>query len=402
MNQLQQELASGAVVAGGQLSRRQYNADWLPRAPPLHTLQSHRAPITSLSLHPIHSLLATASEDTTLKIWDYETGEFERTLKGHTKSVHCVQWDPRREQGDGVGYLVSCSSDLTIKVWDPQNEYTCIKTLHGHDHAVSSICFLPGNGPVRIASASRDRTIRIWELNTGYCVRTLFGHAEWVRSVQPSQDGRFLVTGSNDQTVRVWNLDMVLQPGASGMSGGGGGDGVVELRGHDHVVECAMFIPVEFYPAIRELTGLKTGQPASILSPEPGAKPTQATSPPASNKKQPDQPGEYVLSGSRDKTLRLFHVPTNRLLHTFHGHDNWVRSIAFHTNNKYILSASDDKTVKIWDLATGRCVKTLEVHSHFCTSVAVERRHSGANASAKMPVMITGGVDHVVKIWECR
>ena len=60
---------------------------------------------------------------------------------------------------------MSCSADLTIKIWDTQNDYICIKTLYGHDHSISSCVFLPNND--FIMSASRDKTIKIWELASG-------------------------------------------------------------------------------------------------------------------------------------------------------------------------------------------------------------------------------------------
>lgn len=62
-------------------------------------------------------------------------------------------------------YPASCSADLTIKVWDVANDYKCIRTFYGHDHSVSSVCFLP-SGDV-IVSASRDKTIKLWELSSG-------------------------------------------------------------------------------------------------------------------------------------------------------------------------------------------------------------------------------------------
>lgn len=62
--------------------------------------------------------------------------------------------------------IVSCSADLTIKVWDVNNDYKCIKTLYGHDHSVSSVTFLPSGD--KIVSASRDKTIKVWEFASGY------------------------------------------------------------------------------------------------------------------------------------------------------------------------------------------------------------------------------------------
>lgn len=170
------------------------SVDWIPRAPERHSLVGHRSPITRVVFHPIYQVLGSASEDTTIKIWDYESGEYERTLKGHTKAVQDIAFDAKGN------HLVSCSADLTIKVWDTNNDYKCIRTLYGHDHSVSSVAVIPTTDI--IVSASRDKTIKLWEMSSGYCVKTLVGHLEWVRSVSPSEDGRLLVSCSNDQ-VRV-------------------------------------------------------------------------------------------------------------------------------------------------------------------------------------------------------
>jgi len=109
--------------------------------------------------HPVFSLLATCSEDATVKLWDYETGEYERTLKGHTNAVQDAAFD-----GKG-NLLATCSADMTVKLWDTTNEYICVRTLYGHDHNVSAVHFMPA-GDV-LLSCSRDQTIRAWEVATG-------------------------------------------------------------------------------------------------------------------------------------------------------------------------------------------------------------------------------------------
>jgi platelet-activating factor acetylhydrolase IB subunit alpha len=77
-----------------QASSRSAN-DWIPRNPAKHTLTGHRAPVTRVAFHPVFSVLVTASEDATLKVWDWESGDFERTLKGHTKGVQDCDYDSK-------------------------------------------------------------------------------------------------------------------------------------------------------------------------------------------------------------------------------------------------------------------------------------------------------------------
>lgn len=324
---LQSELDSATPTS---LSRRNQDpASWLPRSPARHTLQSHRSPVNCVSFHPIFSSLASGSEDTTLKIWDWELGELERTLKGHTKPVlSCDFGGPR-----GGTLLASCSSDLTIKLWDPSDEYKNIRTLPGHDHSVSAVRFVPSGAagsPASgnlLVSASRDKTLRIWDVSTGYCVKTLRGHVDWVRDVAPSFDGRWLLSAGNDQTARLWDASS--------------GEAKATFLGHEHVIECCIFAPAASYPHLATLAGLKKPPPSSSS-------------------------GEYLATGSRDKSIKIWDS-RGTLVKTLIGHDNWVRALVFHPGGKYLLSVSDDKTIRCWDLAQeGKCVKTVDdSHGHF-------------------------------------
>lgn len=328
--QLQQELDS--ATPSSLAARRTHDPlTWLPRAPPRHALHSHRQPITSLAFHPTFSSLASASEDCAIKIWDYELGELERTLKSHTKPVQDLDFGGPR----GHTLLASCSSDLTVKLWDPADDYKNIRTLPGHDHSVSAVRFLPSGAagaPLSgnlLASASRDRSIRIWDVTTGYCLRTLRGHADWVRSLSPSPDGRWLLSTSSDQTARLWDLSLP-DPAALKQT----------FPAHDHVVECCALAPATTYPHLAALAGWKKPPPASA-------------------------PAEFLATGARDKLIRIF--ATNGVcLKTLVGHDNWIRALVWHPGGKFLLSASDDKTIRCWDLSQeGKCVRVVEAADHF-------------------------------------
>ncbi|OJJ40280.1 hypothetical protein ASPWEDRAFT_47150 [Aspergillus wentii DTO 134E9] len=328
---LQSELDSATPTS---LSRRNQDpTSWLPRAPPRHTLESHRLPVNCVAFHPVFSSLASGSEDTTIKIWDWELGELERTVKGHTKAVLDVDYGGPR----GGTLLASCSSDLTIKLWDPSDEYKNIRTLPGHDHSVSAVRFIPSGAagsPISgnlLVSASRDRTLRIWDVTTGYCVKTLQGHVDWVRDVVPTIDGRFLFSAGNDQIPRLWDVSS--------------GETKATFLGHEHVIECVAFAPSTSYQHLASFAGLKKPPPASSSA-------------------------EFVATGSRDKTIRLWDS-RGTLIKTLVGHDNWVRGLAFHPGGKYLLSVSDDKTLRCWDLTQEcKCVRTIsDVHGHFVSSL---------------------------------
>ncbi|KAJ1999114.1 Lissencephaly-1 [Coemansia thaxteri] len=342
LTKLQDDIRTGAIQTHS--SARRQVTEWLPRPPAKSKLAQHRAPITRVRFHPLYTVLATASEDTTVKLWDAESADFDRTVKGHTKAVQDVVWDAKG------AVMVTCSADLTLRVWDAAADYKCIRTLHGHDHCVSAVAFL---GADRLVSASRDRTIKIWDLATGYCTKTLLGHAEWVRSVDVTADARLLCSASNDQSVRVWDAAT--------------GECRADLRGHTNVVETARFSPPNAYACLRRLAGL----------------------PPQQN----SDSGLFVVSAARDKTLCLWDTASSQLLHTFVGHDDWVRDFCFHPSGKTLISVSDDKTMRIWDLATGRCAKTIEASEHFTTCI---------DFSSVSPLVATGSVDTEVSLWACR
>ncbi|KAF5892619.1 clustered mitochondria protein isoform X1, partial [Clarias magur] len=312
--------AKEEITLGGPIGQKRDPKEWIPRPPERYALSGHRSPVTKVIFHPVFSVMVSASEDATIKVWDYETGDFERTLKGHTDSVQDISFDQTGK------LLASCSADMTIKLWDFQG-FECIRTMHGHDHNVSSVAIMP-NGD-HIVSASRDKTIKMWEVATGYCVKTFTGHREWVRMVRPNQDGSLIASCSNDQTVRVWVVATK--------------ECKAELREHEHVVECISWAPESASPTILDATGSET--------------------------KKSGKPGPFLLSGSRDKTIKMWDVSIGMCLMTLVGHDNWVRGVLFHPGGKFIVSCADDKTLRIWDYKNKRCMKTLSAHEHFVTSL---------------------------------
>ncbi|KAI8871855.1 dynein regulator [Ramicandelaber brevisporus] len=358
VTKLEADLETAKTMAptgpGGRRPGGGRQSDMLPRAPQKFALTGHRMNVTRVRFHPLYTQVASASDDSTIKLWECESGECEKTLRGHTKSVTDVAWGPK---GD---WLVSCSSDMSVKIWDtsPDGDYQCLRTLFGHDHTVSGVIVFPGGE--RIASVSRDKSIKIWEFTTGYCTKTITGHAEWIKCIDVSEDGKLLITGSTDQSVRLWDP--------------ANGECKADMRGHDNVVESVMFVPTSAYPHVRQLLGIDPKNTAAIA-------------------RLGNHPGQYVISGSRDKVIKLWETASGRCLHTFTGHDNWVRQIVFHPSGKFMLSASDDKTVRSWDLATGRCSKQLQAHDQFVSTLAF---------SSVFPRVATGSVDTEVKIWECR
>ena len=94
----------------------------LPKVPERFILSGHRNRITKVLIHPIYNMVATSSEDGSIRLWDYETGESERIMKSHTGTVNNLSFHPNGQ------FLASCSTDMTIKMWSMQT-YGVTKTL---------------------------------------------------------------------------------------------------------------------------------------------------------------------------------------------------------------------------------------------------------------------------------
>lgn len=177
-------------------------------------------------------------------------------------------------------------------------------------------------------------------------MKTFTGHREWVRMVRPNQDGTLIASCSNDQTVRVWVVATK--------------ECKAELQEHAHVVECISWAPESSYSSISEPTRYET--------------------------KISDKSGPFLLSGSRDKTIKMWDVSTGMCLMTLAGHDNWVRGVLFHSRRKFGLCS-------VWDYNNKRCMKIFSAHEPFVTSLDFHKT---------APYVVTGSVDQTVKVWECH
>ena len=265
------------------------------------------------------------------------------TLTGHASEVYGVVFSP-----DGR-LLATASTDRTARLWDPATG-DCLRTLTGHTSTVWAVAFSP-DGRL-LATASNDATARLWDPATGDCLRTLTGHTSKVTAVAFSPDGRLLATASQDRTVRVWDP-------ATGAS-------VRTLTGHTGRV-----YGVAFSPDGRLLATASGDRTARLWDPATGdclRTLTGHTSTVWAVAFSPD--GRLLATVGRDKTARLWDPATGDCLRTLTGHTSTVWAVAFSPDGRLLATASPDATARLWDPATGDRLRTLTGHTGEGTGVA--------------------------------
>ncbi|KAJ6583538.1 WD40-repeat-containing domain protein [Mycena vulgaris] len=348
----------------------------------LKQLDGHEAMVWSVAFSPDGLHAISGSGDKTVRIWDVATGTQLKQLNGHDDMVLSVGFSP-----DGL-YAISGSDDKTVRIWDVATGKQ-LKEMDGHDGGVNSAAFAP-DGLFAI-SGSDDRSVRIWDVSNGKQLKQLEGHKERVWSVAFSPDGLFAISGSEDQTVRIWDVS--------------NGNQLKQLDGHKGYVRSVAFSPdglraisgsndktvrlwdVSTGKQLKQLDGhnsdidVSTGKQLQQLDGHEELVCSAAFSP----------DGLHAISGSNDKTVRIWDVATGKQLKQMDGHYGSVNSVAFALDGLVAISGSSDKTVQIWDVSSGKQLKQLNGHKERVWSVAFSP--DGLHA-------ISGSDDKTVRIWD--
>jgi WD40 repeat protein len=330
------------------LKQKEQLSPIVPPAPTIPTaklqiepLIGHSDWIRSLAFTPDGKTILSSSNDRTVRLWDLETGRLLHLLTGHRDRVKCVGISPASQR------MLSCSADGQVRSWDRslltyKKTGDCQYIVKATSRTVTLVNALPVSpNPQRpiFATGAEHGKVSIWNLETGQWQRSISAHSSPVLSLAFSADGKWLASGSQNKTIKLWDLD---NPGEQPL----------HTIADAHLSQVlSLEISNQHQVLVSggadrtiKLWNLATGEkrsPKHILEGHAGQVWCVAVSP----------DGSKIASASADFTVKLWDIQTGELLQTFTGHLGEVRSVAFSPDGQLIASAGDDLEIKLWQVS---------------------------------------------------
>jgi WD40 repeat protein len=301
--------------------------------------------INATTFSPDGKYALSGNLDSSLRLWEMATGKLIRTFVGHKHYVNSVSFSPNGE------YILSGGWDKTVRLWNLFNGKQ-IRVFLGHTGPVTSVTFSP-NGRFAL-SGSNDNTLRLWDISTGKRIEVFIGHEHFVTSIALSPDSRFILSGGLDNTLRLWDVatgkqerifkwtfKRYFEDGYNDYinSVAFSPDGKFAISGSNE--KTIRLWDVDTGKELRVFRGFFTGHTGAVNSVS----------------FSPD--GKYILSGGSDNKLRLWDLDTVRQIKIFSGHTGAINSITFSPDGKYALSGSNDGSMRLWNIGSGQEISSF-------------------------------------------
>ena len=412
--------SGGELVYGSDKTVRLWNLKGEQIGEPF---QGHMDAIWSVAFSPDGKQIVSGSSDKTIRLWDLEGKSIGLPLEGHSDSVESVAFSPDGKQ------IVSGSSDKTIRLWDLRVPLID-KPIVRCDQPIMSVAFNSTGDQLISGSAGYKKQV-LWlrDLQGNLISSPFEGHQDFIRSVAFSPDDRTIVSGSDDETLQFWNLEakpigdpilcssrghvmatvysVAFSPKGDRLASGGGG-GNLQVWDLDRrlinsfmahkgggLLRALAFSPKgDFIVSGGDdgLLQLFDSQGKHILGKlffTKGAAPFVGHAKPVTSVAFSPR-GECIISGSEDRTLRLWDLEGNCISEPFVGHTGSVTSVAFSPGGDRIVSGSEDRTLRLWDLEGNLIGTPFEGHSDSVWSVAF---------SPKGNCIVSSSDDGTLRLW---
>ena len=329
----------------------------------IRTLREHQAEVKSVSFSPDGNMIATASWDGTVKLWKTSDGTNIRTIKGNAKFIFSVDWSPQ-------GNTIAVGMDNVIKILRV-SDGSLLSILKGHNYYVRAIKFSP-DGEI-LASGGWDKTIKLWSTKDGRLIHTLKGHKKQVRGIAFSPDGKIIASGGDDKTIKLWKLSNNTL--------------IRSIPAHNNQVLNVNFshdgktLVSSSFDSTIKLWDTRDGSLIQTLSGHLIAA--------YSAKFIPDKDNQTLVSVGADQTVRTWQR-NDALIKTIKAHEGKVYSVRFDPSRNIIASAGSDKTVKLRQVSDGNLKQILVGHKNEVYSL---------NYSPDGSILASTDSKFLIKLW---
>jgi len=288
-----------------------------------------------------------------------------RSLSGHGDTVWAVAFDPDSAK------LASASSDRTVRLWSVASLEDPI-VLQGHADSIHAVAFSPDQ-PL-LASAGKEKSVRLWNTRNGEALGTLEGHTDAVGALCFRPDGSVLATGSNDKTIVLWDTAERRT--------------MRTLQGHTDTVWAVCFSPTgHTLVSAGKDRSVRFWDPVSGQNLNTGREFTSWIFTAAFSRD-----GQTIATGSHE-TIKLWDAETGRVRHRLEGHTGNVYAVAFSPDGKLLASGAKDGTLRLWDVRSGTPTQTLDGH---------EGPVHGVAFSPDGKLLASASKDKTVGLWELQ